>query len=184
MSSIHPKWCKSSAINSIVREISHCYLTTLPETNSSHLKLDGWKTILSFWEGNFSGRTVSFREGSYTLDLPPHKATNITRNITFLVGNPSKPFHLWLLLKTARLSNKAPEPQNWMQLNLSYQTSISMKSCEWDFSIISSMILTEHFIYLLLPNCIHTWKMHLLSTPTSDKWSYIPPKMILKWTYK
>jgi len=30
--------------------------TTLPETNSSHLKIDGWKTILSFWEfGLFSG---------------------------------------------------------------------------------------------------------------------------------
>ena len=22
---------------------------TLPETNSSHLKIDGWKTIVSFW---------------------------------------------------------------------------------------------------------------------------------------
>ena len=30
--------------------------TTLPETNSSRLKIDGWKTILSFWEfGLFSG---------------------------------------------------------------------------------------------------------------------------------
>ena len=28
---------------------------TLPETNSSHLKMDGWKTIVSFWEGLFSG---------------------------------------------------------------------------------------------------------------------------------
>ncbi len=25
------------------------------ETNSSHLKMDGWKTILSFWDGLFSG---------------------------------------------------------------------------------------------------------------------------------
>ena len=30
-------------------------LITLPETNSSPLKIDGWKTILSFWGGLFSG---------------------------------------------------------------------------------------------------------------------------------
>ena len=29
--------------------------STLPETNSSHLKMDGWNTILSFWDGLFSG---------------------------------------------------------------------------------------------------------------------------------
>ena len=28
---------------------------TLPETNSSHLKMDGWNTIVSFWDGLFSG---------------------------------------------------------------------------------------------------------------------------------
>ncbi len=28
---------------------------TLPETNSSPLKMDGWNTSLSYWEGNFSG---------------------------------------------------------------------------------------------------------------------------------
>ena len=28
---------------------------TLPETNSSYLKMDGWKTIVSFWETLFSG---------------------------------------------------------------------------------------------------------------------------------
>ena len=33
------------------------------KTNSSHLKMDGWKTILSFWEGNFSGAMLVFREG-------------------------------------------------------------------------------------------------------------------------
>ena len=35
---------------------SQQYITfTLPETNSLHLKMDGWNTILSFWEGLFSG---------------------------------------------------------------------------------------------------------------------------------
>ena len=29
--------------------------STLPETNSSHLKMDGWNTIVSFWDGLFSG---------------------------------------------------------------------------------------------------------------------------------
>ncbi len=28
---------------------------TLPETNSSYLKMDGWKMIVSFWEDLFSG---------------------------------------------------------------------------------------------------------------------------------
>ena len=40
----------------------------LPETNSLHhlhLKMDGWKTILSFWEGLFQVQAVSFREGSW-----------------------------------------------------------------------------------------------------------------------
>ena len=38
--------------------------STLPETNSSPLKMDGWKTILSFWKTLFSGAfAVSFREG-------------------------------------------------------------------------------------------------------------------------
>ena len=40
---------------------------TLPETNSEwkHLKMDGWKTIVSFWETIFSGAfAVSFREGT------------------------------------------------------------------------------------------------------------------------
>ena len=30
-------------------------ILTLPETNSLHLKMDGWNTIRSFWEGLFSG---------------------------------------------------------------------------------------------------------------------------------
>ena len=37
---------------------------TLPETNSLHLKVDGWNIIVSFWgPAYFQGRTVSFREG-------------------------------------------------------------------------------------------------------------------------
>ena len=37
---------------------------TLPETNSSHLKMDGWNTIVFFWDGllYFQVRAVSFRE--------------------------------------------------------------------------------------------------------------------------
>jgi len=36
---------------------------TLPETNSSHLKMDGWKTIVSFWDpAYFQVRTVSCRD--------------------------------------------------------------------------------------------------------------------------
>ena len=35
---------------------------TLPETNSLHLKIDGWKTILSFWDLLPGKCLVSFRE--------------------------------------------------------------------------------------------------------------------------
>ena len=34
---------------------------TLPETNSSPLKIDGWKTILSVSEGLFSGAMSVYR---------------------------------------------------------------------------------------------------------------------------
>ena len=33
---------------------------TLPETNSSHLKMDGWNTIVSFWDGLFSVAMLVF----------------------------------------------------------------------------------------------------------------------------
>ena len=39
-------------------------LYTVPETNSSHLKMDGWKTTFLFWKAYVQVRTVSFREGS------------------------------------------------------------------------------------------------------------------------
>ena len=36
-----------------------------PETNSSYWKMDGWKTILSFWVlANFQGQIVSFSENN------------------------------------------------------------------------------------------------------------------------
>ena len=40
-------------------------MNTLPEINSSHPKMDGWNTILSFWDGKIFRGTlaVSFREG-------------------------------------------------------------------------------------------------------------------------
>jgi len=45
--------------------------TTLPETNSSHLKIDGWKTLFPLGiRPIFDGEmAVSFREGSH--DMQP-----------------------------------------------------------------------------------------------------------------
>ena len=45
--------------------------STFPETNSLHLKMDVWKTILSFWgPANFQVRNVCFREGnSWNIDI-------------------------------------------------------------------------------------------------------------------
>ena len=48
----------------------HDRTTTLPETNSSHLKMDRWNTIVSFWgPAHFQLRTVSFRECSFLIDI-------------------------------------------------------------------------------------------------------------------
>ena len=55
---------------------------TLPETNSSHLKMHGWNTIVSFWDGLFSEAfAVSFREGTVLL---------------FIMRNMRNLFHLTL----------------------------------------------------------------------------------------
>ena len=32
-----------------------CGTVELPATNSSRLKMDGWNTLVSFWDGLFSG---------------------------------------------------------------------------------------------------------------------------------
>ena len=42
---------------------------TLPKTNSSHLKMYGWDTIVSFWEGLFSGAIPYFYHGP-TISYP------------------------------------------------------------------------------------------------------------------
>ena len=44
--------------------------STLPETNSLHLKMDGWNTILSFWDGPFSGAMLV--SGMVTEDIKIH----------------------------------------------------------------------------------------------------------------
>ena len=44
--------------------------STLPETNSSHLKMDGWNTIFSFWDGPFSGAMLV--SGMVTEDIKIH----------------------------------------------------------------------------------------------------------------
>ena len=56
----------------ICNETKHVKLT-LPEINSSPLKMDGWNTILSYWGGLFSGAlAVSFREGNPATFLEFH----------------------------------------------------------------------------------------------------------------
>ena len=45
-------------------------MITLPETKSSHLKMDGWKTIVSFWYGFLAGAMlVSERVIDATVNL-------------------------------------------------------------------------------------------------------------------
>ena len=45
---------------------------TLPETNSSHMKMDGWKDSFTFWEGLLSGAMLlSGRVFQKDIDKPP-----------------------------------------------------------------------------------------------------------------
>ena len=45
-------------------------VVTLPKTNSSHLKIDGWKTILSFWDDLFFRGYVKLPGCSVDADSP------------------------------------------------------------------------------------------------------------------
>ena len=40
------------------------------QTNSLHLKMDGWNTIVSSWDGSFSWAMFLFREGTSTKMSP------------------------------------------------------------------------------------------------------------------
>ena len=42
---------------------NHPFLGAMLVSGRVPLKNGGWETILSFWDGVFSGQTVSFREG-------------------------------------------------------------------------------------------------------------------------
>ena len=59
-------------------------IPSLKLTASLHLKMDGWKTIASFWDpAYFQGRTVSFREGN---DWNP-KSCRFSLKMLFLFWN-------------------------------------------------------------------------------------------------
>ena len=50
-------------------------MITPPKFNSSPLKNGGWKTILSYWEGNFSGAMLNFGRVIKTCQCPLHSDT-------------------------------------------------------------------------------------------------------------
>ncbi len=50
----------------VLVSISNFEGCTLPETNISHLKMDGWNTIVSFWNGKFSGTVSMLVSGRVT----------------------------------------------------------------------------------------------------------------------
>ena len=63
--------------------------STLPETNSSHLKIDGWKTIVSFWgpwDGLFSGATLC---SGNVLPFSSGKYLSCSRNPSPIPSNPT-----------------------------------------------------------------------------------------------
>ena len=57
-------------------------LRTLSETNSSPLKMDGWKTIVSFrGPAYFQVRAVSFREGNLSTSLSLYKMPSFSEKV-------------------------------------------------------------------------------------------------------
>ncbi len=52
---VYPIIYEVLAPSQVVGRISSINSSTLPETNSLHLKMDAWNTIVSFWDGLFSG---------------------------------------------------------------------------------------------------------------------------------
>ena len=77
----------------------HTRVITIPETNSSHLKIDGWKTT-SFLERlvfSFQVRTVSFREDTLCWNQPI-VAWHQSWSPRFQPRNPPHPLHLWRML--------------------------------------------------------------------------------------
>ena len=52
--------------------------TTLPETNSSHLKMDGWKRIVSFWDGSLKWLLLGGPLGTWVSKLHPQRLTWFT----------------------------------------------------------------------------------------------------------
>ena len=62
---------KNSQILQLSKErstFSRVVWNTLPKTNSSPLKMNGWKTNLSFWNGSFFRGHVRFRRCSSTMN--------------------------------------------------------------------------------------------------------------------
>ena len=68
---------------------------TLPETNSSHLKMDGWNTNFLLGRPIFQGRTVSFTEGLCVFFLvasngSSSEADHLSSNFDFEKKRPLK----------------------------------------------------------------------------------------------
>ena len=56
----------------VLRKMVWIWITTLPETNSfSNLKRDGWNTIVSFWDGLFSGAMLVFGNVKFLRSFGP-----------------------------------------------------------------------------------------------------------------
>ena len=61
-------------------------LTTLPEPNSSHLKVDGLEDSNCFWgPANFQVRAVSFREGRSTVWIANHGSQSQSRRFQNII---------------------------------------------------------------------------------------------------
>ena len=112
---------------------------TLPETNSSPLKMDGWKTILSYWvSASFQGENVKLRGGKLRGGMEISTKTHTTPHLE--PGNSSPEFpgrHLCFQDLVPAFITYTPEQQKRVMLKMfkMYLNAYGKKSA-------SSVILT------------------------------------------
>ena len=113
--------------------ICECFwkeLDTPPKFNSEFTpqKMDGWKTILSFWEGNFSGAILNFR---WVYDLVQKVSSSLSNpkiinhikwgqriidNKLFMlhpIKLVTKPYHLQFTLTSPKTKGWIPKKMLW-----------------------------------------------------------------------
>ena len=160
--------------------------------NSSPLKNDGWKTILSFWDGNFSGAMVNF-QGVVKMGIFPKKGVN------FLKPPASFFQHLqchWILKEILKKSSQStcevlsPKQQSQRHQEKSIQNFVEEKSQGQPPGMYKTLQILVHLLHKLVsrlaklfepkcPNVLHHWwpcTCQVLESPADSSFERQTPR--------